>query len=81
MLARTNQTNEGRVVADARAQTNLQGQTAVHARAVANEVIAGNNDIYLKLDNTPQSRTPRRPSIMSRRWARRPPMSKRRWGW
>lgn len=52
MLARTNQTNEGRVIADARAQTNLQGQTAVHARAVANEVIAGNNDIYLKLDNT-----------------------------
>lgn len=51
MLARTNQTNEGRVIADARVQTNLQGQTGVHARAVANEVIAGNNDIYLKLDN------------------------------
>lgn len=52
MVARTNQTNEGRVVAYARAQTNLQGETSVAARAVGNEVIAGNNDIYLKLDNT-----------------------------
>jgi hypothetical protein len=38
--------------AAARAQTNLQGQTTVAARAVANETVAGNQDIYLELDNT-----------------------------
>ncbi|WP_292123610.1 holdfast anchor protein HfaD [Brevundimonas sp.] len=52
MVANTNQTNQGRVRAVAQAQTNLQGQTTVSARAVANEVVAGNNDIYLELDNT-----------------------------
>lgn len=52
LVAATDQTNEGRVRADSRVQTNLQGQTTVSARAVANEVIAGNQDIYLELDNT-----------------------------
>ena len=52
MLIATDQTNAGRVRADARVQTNLQGQTVLAARSVANETVAGNNDIYLKLDNT-----------------------------
>jgi hypothetical protein len=52
LVAATDQTNQGRVRADSRVQTNLQGQTTVSARAVANEVIAGNQDIYLELDNT-----------------------------
>jgi hypothetical protein len=52
MLIETNQANAGRVRADARAQTNLQGQTVLAARSVANETVAGNNDIYLSLDNT-----------------------------
>lgn len=52
MLIETDQTNAGRVRADARVQTNLQGQTVLAARSVANETVAGNNDIYLKLDNT-----------------------------
>ncbi|WP_425984857.1 holdfast anchor protein HfaD [Brevundimonas sp. TWP1-2-1b1] len=52
MLIATDQTNAGRVRADARVQTNLQGQTVLRARSVANETVAGNNDIYLKLDNT-----------------------------
>lgn len=52
LVAATDQTNRGRIRADSRVQTNLQGQTTVSARAVANEVIAGNNDIYLELDNT-----------------------------
>jgi len=52
MIAATDQTNQGRVRAVTEIQTNLQGQTVANARAVANEVIAGNNDIYLKLDNT-----------------------------
>jgi hypothetical protein len=51
LVAATDQTNQGRVRAVSRARTNLQGQTVVSARAVANEVIAGNNDIYLELDN------------------------------
>ncbi len=52
MLIATDQTNAGRVRADARVQTNLQGQTVQGTRSVANETVAGNNDIYLKLDNT-----------------------------
>jgi hypothetical protein len=52
MLIQTDQANAGRVRADARVQTNLQGQTVLAARSVANETVAGNNDIYLKLDNT-----------------------------
>ncbi|MBA4333051.1 holdfast anchor protein HfaD [Brevundimonas mediterranea] len=52
LVAATDQTNQGRVRAVSRARTNLQGQTTVSARAVANEVIAGNTDIYLALDNT-----------------------------
>lgn len=52
MLIETDQTNAGRVRADARVQTNLQGQTVLAARSVANETVAGNNDIYLKLNNT-----------------------------
>lgn len=52
LVAATDQTNQGRVRADSRVQTNLQGQTTVSARAVANEIIAGNQDIYLELDNT-----------------------------
>jgi hypothetical protein len=52
MLIAADQTNAGRVRADARVQTNLQGQTILAARSVANETVAGNNDIYLKLDNT-----------------------------
>ena len=52
LVAATDQTNRGRVRAVSRARTNLQGQTTVSARAVANEVIAGNTDIYLALDNT-----------------------------
>ncbi|MDO9609367.1 MAG: holdfast anchor protein HfaD [Brevundimonas sp.] len=52
LVAATDQTNQGRVRADSRVQTNLQGQTTVSARALANEVIAGNQDIYLELDNT-----------------------------
>ena len=52
MLANVDQSNAGRVRSDARVQTNLQGQTVLGARSVANETVAGNNDIYLKLDNT-----------------------------
>lgn len=52
MLIQTDQANAGRVRADARVQTNLQGQTVLAARSVANETVAGNNDIYLSLDNT-----------------------------
>ena len=52
MLVNVDQANAGRVRADARVQTNLQGQTVLAARSVANETVAGNNDIYLKLDNT-----------------------------
>lgn len=52
MIADTTQDNQGRVRAYTRVQTNLQGQTTAGARAVANDVVAGNNDIYLKLDNT-----------------------------
>lgn len=52
LVAATDQTNQGRVRASAQAQTNLQGQTTVAARAVANATIAGNQDIYLELDNT-----------------------------
>ena len=52
MLVDVDQSNAGRVRSDARVQTNLQGQTILAARSVANETVAGNNDIYLKLDNT-----------------------------
>ena len=52
LVATTDQTNQGRIRAVAQAQTNLQGQTTVAARAVANETVAGNQDIYLELDNT-----------------------------
>ncbi|WAC60927.1 holdfast anchor protein HfaD [Brevundimonas sp. SL130] len=52
LVAATDQTNQGRVRAVAQAQTYVQGQTTVAARAVANEVIAGNQDIYLELNNT-----------------------------
>lgn len=51
MIADTTQDNQGRVRAYTRVQTNLQGQTTAGARAVANEVVAGVNDIYLKLNN------------------------------
>ncbi len=51
MIAAIDQTNEGRVRALSRVQTNLQGRTTAYARAAANEATVGNNDIYLKLDN------------------------------
>lgn len=52
MIVQADQANEGRVRADVRLGADQYGAATVSARAVANEVIAGNDDIYLSLDNT-----------------------------
>ena len=52
MIVQADQANEGRVRAASRLRADQYGAATVSARAVANEVIAGNDDIYLSLDNT-----------------------------
>ena len=52
MVIRADQSNAGRVRAETRLRTDLYGAAVASARAVANETVAGNDDIYLSLDNT-----------------------------
>lgn len=52
MVVSTDQSNAGRVRATAVVTAYDYGAATATARAAGNEVVAGNNDIYLELDNT-----------------------------
>ena len=52
LVTTTDQSNSARVTADASVSAFDYGAATAYARGAANEVVVGNNDIYVEIDNT-----------------------------